>query len=80
MVLALLDESDLDIASDAVEMIVDRVRKHFISSMWWSSVVRCSNSQEHKTNTLYPFRMALKLLVLVIDRHLIRPTQKVMGR
>jgi hypothetical protein len=30
MVLALLDESDLDIASDAVEMIVDRVRKYFI--------------------------------------------------
>lgn len=33
MVLALLDESDLDIASDAVEMIVDRVSKYFIHAV-----------------------------------------------
>jgi len=30
MVLALLDESDLDITADAVEMIVDRVWKYSI--------------------------------------------------
>jgi len=47
MVLALLDESDLDIASDAVEMIVDRVRKYL--SMC-SSVVQCPKPQEYKTN------------------------------
>lgn len=35
MVLALLDESDLDITSGAVEVIVDRVWKYFIHVVFW---------------------------------------------